>query len=351
MTEQDTVASLTPESAAAFWRAFAAQEGALSALSGKDFVDQANELLADFAPELALELEGDVESDRRTLVLSAHGRIEQFPNLMVLANAAPPLARHTVVSFRSRSGGESFGMRMNDFELSTDDVQAGLYNAQGLVGLELAFARDIPMDMQDHARHMTFIMLDHVLGEYDFAVRVGPVDFVDALSDDLAATQRLTNLAPAFDHFWRETMGRTGDFPGEDGPWALLEAEGDDGQPSMLVVVNQGADALATRADLCWAMELALPLHDASLDSVQEVQEAIGEFLEGRREGVLAHCRTAEGVRTALYYVADAQAAADGVKPFCRQQGLEPPEVQIQFDPAWRTYLDFYVGPSHDRHT
>jgi hypothetical protein len=31
--------------------------------------------------------------------------------------------------------------------------------------------------MAEHAQHMAFIMLDHVLGEWDFSVRVGPVEF------------------------------------------------------------------------------------------------------------------------------------------------------------------------------
>ena len=66
---------------------------------------------------------------------------------------------------------------MDGFELATADVLVALQPDNSQAALELRFARDIPAEFAEHARHMTFIMLDHVLGEYDFAVKVGAVDF------------------------------------------------------------------------------------------------------------------------------------------------------------------------------
>lgn len=343
LTCEGVAPALEPAAVAAFWREFAAREQVLSAQSGQDFVEAVNTLLSACTEDLALELEG--EDSPRRLVITAHGRVEQFANVQALAAAAPPLAHHEVGAFRTRGSGE-FAMRMNDFELPTSDVIVGHYNARGLVGLELRFARDVPMDLVEHARHMAFIMLDHVLGEYDFAVRVGPVDFVESFSDEVEGEQPLAAFAPVFDRFWRDTLGRNDRFPGDEGPWAMLEVDEGDDHPAMMMMLNRGADALTTRADLPWALEVTLPVEDrASLDRVQDAQDAIARALEAGQDGVLALSRMASGQRTALYYVGSAATAAERARAACQQAGLPAPGLACAFDPSWHSYLDFYTGP------
>lgn len=163
---------------AAFWADFSAQEAALHAQPLVERVEQANTLLEAHVKGLALELQGHPEDAVVDLIITAHGSIEQFPLLTQLVDAAPKLQHHRVVAFRARTAEPDFPIGMDGFELATADVLVALQPDNGQAALELRFARDIPAEFAEHARHMTFIMLDHVLGEYDFAVKVGAVDFV-----------------------------------------------------------------------------------------------------------------------------------------------------------------------------
>ncbi|MDR2838471.1 MAG: hypothetical protein LBV49_07925, partial [Azonexus sp.] len=174
------VAPLTTQQIAAFWRDFSDRLPALEALDGYAFVEQASELLRSHAPGLVMELEGKLKEADTRLVLTANGSVAHFENLQALARHAPPYPPYTVQAFRSRISGGSFNVSMGDFALPSDDLLVALYDAGGVAGLTLSFAKTPPPKMMDRARHIAFILLDHVLGEWDFAVRVGPVDFADA---------------------------------------------------------------------------------------------------------------------------------------------------------------------------
>ena len=104
--------------------------------------------------------------------------------------------------------------------MSTSEVLVACGQDDGQAALEIRFGREIPSDYQDHARNMAFIMLDHVLGEYDFAVKVGAVDFVEEASDPLAPWVPLSQFVPVFDRYWVDTLGRTSDFPAGEHDWS-----------------------------------------------------------------------------------------------------------------------------------
>jgi hypothetical protein len=251
MTEKEERVLATPALCQHFWQEFCLQEERLARLPIRDFVDEANELLERFIQGLALEVQGvkndpmhdapepaDPSSDvpRRELVISAHGVIERFPDVMLMAQLAPSLNHYRVITFRWRNDEPSFGMRMSDFELATDDVQVGYYKYHGLIGLELKFNKSIPMDMTDHSRNMACIMLDHVLGEFDSAVRVGALDFVQEFSSDVLANVPMPEFPHAYDTFWKDTLGRTGelDFLSDSGGWTML-SYGSKDEPEKIV--------------------------------------------------------------------------------------------------------------------
>jgi hypothetical protein len=354
----------TPETAT-FWREFAAAEATLQALPLRERVEQANDLLAPHLQGLALEMQGGPDDDVVELIVTAHGSIDKFPLLTQVVAAAPKLAHYRVTAFRERSTQPDFPIGMDGFELSTSDVLVALQQDNGQVALELRFARDIPHDFEDHARHMTFIMMDHVLGEFDFAVKVGAVDFVgDDFDQDVPWTP-LSQLQPVFDAYWVQTLGRTGHFPQGEPSWDGLElqfnvavddegndveeeGDGDDGeQETGVVMVNTSANAVAMRADLAYALTLDLAVPDGTtLTAVQDLHDQAGTLLQMSQQGILAMTLMRAGRRQALYYVSDEQLAKQTLAPLLLRDEAASLELKVVFDPAWSGYFEYagYLG-------
>lgn len=353
--QPETAAPLSSQQIAAFWSDFSTGLSALEALDGREFVEGANELLQRHAPGLAMELEGRPKEAGSRLVITAHGNIEQFENVQALVQQAPRCEPYVVQAFRSRMPrgpqGSNFAMQMQGFELSCADVLVTHHDAGGIIGLELSFAKAIPQNMTEHARHMAFIMLDHVLGEWDFSVRVGPVDFVEAAAQAQDGAQPLSAFPPVFDAFQREVLGRSYAYPREeDDRWVSLEVrarEAGEDEPPDLLSFHDGANALATRADLShfltWSFSFS---SQEELDSARDAQDALEAQLVSHQGGILAFSRM-EGMqsRVAAFYVAD---PAEAVQLARRLAGQHAPdleaELQVAYDPAWHEYLGLYAA-------
>ena len=329
----------------AFWQAVSANLERLSDLTGRDLVEALNELLAPFFPDLAAEVMGD--PPRFKLVLTAHGSKDDFEDLMALAGSAPALPQVEVEAFRQRAG-EGFSMRMNDFELASSDVLVKHEPYRGLVALEIGFAKPIPMDMQDHARHMSFIMLDHILGEYDFAVKIGPVDFVDGDGEASFDGVPLDEFAPVFDACWRDELGHTGVFPADEHAWSSITAtrEAEDGSEIKAVVTrNDAANALVARADLSHRFSAAVPVEsNKELEQAQSYEERLTMLLQKHEEGCCTHVMLEQGVRTVSYQVADPVAAMAHARSLEADAGL-PVTLDVVFDPAWDAYRQWLDEP------
>lgn len=347
--EQELPTPLSVQQVESFWQAFVQHLPELNSLEDREFVDRANEILQPFTPDLALELESEKNADTSLLIVTAHGNIDQFENVQTMVRHAPVVPGYKLQAFRSRTLGSDFSMGMEGFDLSCSDVLVGHYDAGGNVGLELSFEKIIPQDMRDHARHMAFIMLDHVLGEWDFAVRVGPVEFVDAFSDEIAGAEPLSVFPPIFDAFIREDLGRTYRFPTEDEDrWVMLEMRQRDAAPDAapdLLSFRASANALATRADLPHFLELRLPFDSQEdLDQVRDVHDAVNDELERLHGGLLVFTRVEKmSSRVGAYYVDDAASARQLAERLSAQYAPDlKPEISTTFDPSWQEYLAFY---------
>ncbi|QGW81455.1 hypothetical protein [Variovorax paradoxus] len=322
----------------AFWQAVSANLERLNDLTGRDLVDALNELLAPFFPDLAAEAMGDPPAFK--LVLTAHGSKAHFEDLMALVQSAPSMPQIEVEAFRQRADG-GFGMRMNDFELASSDVLVKHEPYDGLIALEIGFARPIPMDMRDHARHMSFIMLDHILGEYDFAVKVGPVDFVDPGEDASFDGMPLDDFAPVFDTCWRDELGHTGIFPGGEHSWSSLTATraAEDGSEIKAIVSrNDAANALVARADLSHRISAAVLVESSEqLEHAQNYEDRLTTLLQRHEEGCCTHVMLEQRVRTVFYQVANPSTALAHAHSLEADAGL-PVTVDVVFDPAWDAY-------------
>lgn len=291
--------------------------------------------------------------DGARLVVTAHGNIEHFEAAQAVVRQAPPLAGYAVQAFRSRAAGSNFAMRLQDFELSCDDVLVAHYDAGGIIGLALSFAQAVPPQLQEQARQMAFILLDHALGEWDLAVRVGPVEFVDAQADAVPLSQ----FPAVFDAFQREVLGRTYDFPQEEQDrWISLEVrsrDADEDDAPDLLTFHDSAHALV-RADLSLLLTLRFPVDSQeSLDCARAAQDALDAQLLAQQRGVQAFTRM-EGMqsRVAAFYVDDPDVAAALARQLAAEHapGLDA-ALALEYDPSWREYLGMHSAiHRQDRH-
>ncbi|MEG0921142.1 MAG: hypothetical protein RSD57_11880 [Comamonas sp.] len=335
----------------AFWQELVYEERNLALMPDQEYVAKANEMLARYAPDLALELERADGSLFKRIVISAHGNAEQFENAMALVRAAPSLPGYKVQAFRNRTLGSDFSMGMDSFELACSDLLVGHYDAGGIVGLELAFEKIIPADMLEHARHMSFIMLDHVLGEWDFAVRVGPVDFVDGFSQGVSGAAPLSVFPAIFDAFQHEEMGRTYRFPKDDEDcWSTFEVrqrDAADDAPADLLSLRVGANAVATRADLPNYLEVKIPVvHAQELDLAKQVQTSLQAAWEQLEQGILTFSRVnGSGELVSGFYVENLDTAMSQVLAAAEQHAEQlDVEISTMFDPSWQEYCALYAA-------
>jgi hypothetical protein len=319
-------------------------------------------VLQPYFPQLALELRGQEGDAVVDLIVTAHGSIDAFPLVPPLVAAAPALAHYRVQGFRARSAEPEFPIGMDGFELSSREVLVALQEDSGQVALELCFARAIAPAFEEHARHMAFIMLDHVLGEYDFAVKVGAVDFVRGPDAAEAGWVPLSALPSVFDAYWLHTLGRNGQFPAGEHVWTELDLEfncavDDEGNEldawdlpegetleaeHGTVMVNTSANAVAMRADLAWALTLDVEAPDAAaLRQAQEMQAQAATLLQGAQQGMGAWTLEREGRRQALFYVSDEASAREALAPLLAREGLGAVELKVVFDPAWSGYFEY----------
>ena len=331
--------ALTAEQADEFWRAFRAHELRLAALPAAEFVAVLGQMLAPFAPTLSIELEAVPPAHapaKRALRVTAHGNSARFPDVLLLVAQASGLNRHSVQAFRSRVPNPRFTLQQGGFRLSTREVRVCHHDSEGLAGLEIALP-PVPQAQQPLAQRMVHEMLAHVLGEWDLAIRTGPVKFVDSLPRHRLPCP-LSEYAAVFDDFIAGSLGYSGQFPVEDdGPWRMVPLADAQNRPQLLVVINTGAQAVAMRPDLCHAVWLTLPAWDmASLTAAHEAQHGVAMRLQRERAGVMVMASVEAGNRrTALYQVHDPREVARAMQA----QGVgTQARVDVRWDPRWQHY-------------
>jgi len=338
--------SVSPE-IQAFWQAFLQAEDELKSLPLRERVERANEILASHVSGLALEVQGHERDAVHEITATAHGDVERFPLLLQLVAAAPPLKHHTLRAFRERTKNGEFGIGMGNFSLNTSDLLVACGEDDGRIALQIRFDVEVPDDMQDHAQQMAYILLDHVLGEYDFAVKVGAVEFTDEVPDLEAPWTPLERFAPVFDAHWRDVLGRTGDFPDGEYEWQgmTLQANNDDSDDNTLVVtINRSANAVALRPDLVHALTLDLPVPDRdALSAAHALQDQAATVIELPRLGILALVVTRGGRRRAVYYVNDVDRAREVLAPLLAREGVAVDALEVDFDPTWSRYFEFAI--------
>lgn len=327
-------------SADLFWQAVAQTQSQWQQLAIHEVMQAINQLLHVHYPHLAAELQGGKVTAVYKLVITAHGATEHFEDLMKLTQAAPKLSMFPeIVAFRARTPMMEFGMKMDNFSLAPSDILVHHYAYGGRVGLQLSFSKAIPSDMQDHAKNMTFILLDHALGEYDFAIKIGPVEFIDGALDTPGVT--LANFAPVFDRFWCEQLGHTALYPDGEHHWVAFRIVSQtDPDDKLLVQRNESAMALVGRADMLWRLEIEIALKNKSeLDEVCEFEDQLDTLLRQNQLGIGSQISLQGNLRCMNWQVSDIAAATSMAEQLAGQFKHLELEIRSEFDPQWQDYL------------
>ena len=325
-----------------FWQELSNAQAQLDTLSTRDTMEAINAILQPLYPDLAAELQenSDSSNGKYDLIITAHGAVEHFQDVMALVQAAPRLELFSsVISFRARTDMGGFSMSMEDFSLGPADVLVGHYADAGRVGLQLWFAKTIPQDFVDHARHMCFILLDHIIGEYDFAIKIGPVEF---MSEPAAqSTVALAEFPAVLDAFWREDLGHTAIFPSGELQWAGFElVSNTDPDDKLLVQRNESAMALVGRADMLWRVQVEVALDDKDdLEMARQFEDQFETLLIHSREGIPSQITLHGNVRCMNWHVSDNHSALAKAQKLAQNFAPLEFDIRAEFDPQWQDYL------------
>lgn len=344
---------LLKSAAQRFWALVLMEQATLQELEPIALMERLNAVLEPAIPGLATEVAGvplpeGVSGARSRLVFTAHGDLSRFAAVQAVIDTAPPELPWPVEAFRQRSA-EGFAMRMEGFELASTDLLLRVGRLDGKVALALSFDKPVPMDMREHARQMAFILLDHMLGEFDFSVKVGVTEFEEeGLSED-AGFERcpptpLDDAVALVDACWQRDLERSAQYPAEPHRWAALEGVDGEGVP-IVVQVNRSANALVARADLGWRIEVRLPVADGgAVQTAQAFEEAWLTAACLHQQAICTHVVLRAGVRSVHCYVADAAHAMAAARASAQAVlGSRPLQIQAVHEPDWGDYLSWYV--------
>ncbi len=339
-----------------FWADFVAQIDAWRQLEHLSFHNEANLLLNKHFPKsVVIELEGKPQESNVRLVFSSNGEIEHFPAVMRLAHSAPVIDGFSTCAFRqSRALNEDMVFSMGEVTLHIGELLAQ-YSADGArIGLTIAFNKPIPTEQADIYKNLAFILLDHLLGEWLLAVKVGFIEFIESaehFDNNIGKVMPLAELPAQLNDFWQKDLGHSGDFPKGENSFSMLSARGQNQDPSdeegnIIIAVNRSANSVACRADLMYQLRISGMLDDKdTVNHYYDLEERFSLALNAGEHGIFAYriVDMGEGHWTMIYYVqvaemaqAIAQALVLNIFP-----KTSPVSVEYELDPRWLGYLQF----------
>jgi len=152
--------------------------------------DSMNAELDRIHPSLLFEL-AETADGKHELIISADGDRNAFPAVEALVRTAPTLEHWHFTAFRQPSSDLDFELAMGDVVLSPQTV---LYRST-TDGDRLAITIYLPGELSngDPGKLASFLLLDHILGEYDVETQLGAIDWAVLPSEpgDLAPLTKL----------------------------------------------------------------------------------------------------------------------------------------------------------------
>lgn len=134
------------------------------------------------------------QGDELMLVISADGIKKLFPQVQEIYAARPTVPGWKIVAFRQRDAG--FAIEMGDKKLEPKTVKFVGTPGEGKLDIEVYLPGFKSGD--EELKKIGFIILDHMIGEYDMETKIGGIDFA-ALDAAPATAKPLTELPAMVD--------------------------------------------------------------------------------------------------------------------------------------------------------
>lgn len=334
------------QQAQAFWQAWQNALPELQKLSAQEIVAQSTDILQNHLPDIVFELENANLSssenafENSLIVFSANGVVEHFMQVQAVCEQAPDDLPCAVRGFRQAMPNfEQFTIGMNGFDLSVDDIAVKLDVWQEMPALEIAFTKPIDDEMLPHAQNMTFIMLDHILGEWNSAIKLGAVDFMPQADDDFAP---LATLPEKLHDLWLE-LGRNGVYPEPEWQYATAQIEEDEAheQDALVFTRNQSANSLLGRADMAWVVSIACQIE--SQDDIQaayDLQDEFEAYAQQNQQGIgtLSLMNLSQGERIVFAATSEPEMLLAQAQKLCEQFADLNAQADCEYDPNWAHY-------------
>lgn len=324
-----------------FWQAWQAQLTTLRTLDDKSFVQESNAILEKYLGDIGVEIEGEAQAQNSTLIFTAHGIRENLTKVQAIVATAPKDMPYQVVGFRRMldEAAENFAIGMEDFHLSLSEIWVRLGVWQEMPALEIAFDKPIEETMLPHAHNMTFILMDHLLGEWNAAVKIGTVDFVDKQDEDFFP---LIQLPEKLNLLW-QTLGRDGQYPSGECQYASAEIEenAEHEQDALVLTRNQSANALLGRADMGWIVSICCEIQSREdFDVIYQLEDALSAYATQHQQGIdtLFATNLTQGQRTAYFATAEPELLLTHALSLCEQYAFLGAQAHCEFDPNWAHY-------------
>ena len=132
-------------------------------------------------PGLEWEM-GSLDADPIEFYVSANGHADKFPRVLKVVQSAPPIPGCVVKAFRPRGDVAGAEIEMAGRRLSCDDVWFTPEPAGDRVHLTV-WVRGYDEDEESIRGTAATILIDHAVGEYDAAMKLGELR-VEPLPDD-----------------------------------------------------------------------------------------------------------------------------------------------------------------------
>lgn len=319
-----------------FWQQVKNSEQSLNELDILDIMKNINNLLDENQLDVIAEITvGDTKKHK--IIFTADGKIERFEYVIEIFRQAPDLQFFEVEAFRQRINNvDTFVItsKESSFSLGATDLLIQYKESRRKISIGIMFAKTVPEEMIKQAETMALIYLDHLLGEYDFAVRVEAVEFLKI--DQSATTIPANQFVTIFDRLWKEDLKHTGIFNIQEDQWIVFELT----DLKMLVHRNEAANSLLGNENYCYALNVIVDVDSKeTLSLVYELEDAINLALRADERGI--HCQNSfsEGVRNMLWYVGNKQSVLQLVKQITNRYNTLSVKIECEFDPFWLQYL------------
>jgi hypothetical protein len=190
-------AAVKSDRVATFWKWFV--QHAVELRTDEDMQHAMERIGVELAKvDAGLIAEVAADGDARTLVISADGNPDLFPAVQRVYGSRPTkIDGWSVVAFRPRMkpGEEGFVLKFGDRELAARDLKFVATPA----GKKLDIAVFVPgYTTREETGPVAYLLLDHVVGEYDMETKIGVIDFA-SIDEAPGAARPLNELASAVD--------------------------------------------------------------------------------------------------------------------------------------------------------